>query len=160
MRLHDPTACSPTPIDQGLAPRPAQEVTWPKDEGVCWASWGYRVVMGLWATLAGALLGHRLQLYPKAQEQAREGAAGGPDGPGQARAPGIPAASAGSRMGRKPAPATSPRILWAAAGRTEALFVPAPTRHPPLAQGFEFPGGWGPCHFELPLSGAVTGIHS
>ena len=43
-----------------------------------------------------------------------EGAAGGLDGPGWARAPGIPAASAGSRMGRKPAPASSPRILWAA----------------------------------------------
>lgn len=89
-----------------------------------------------------ALLQGSLQLYPKAQEKTGEGAAGGPDGPGWARAPGIPAASAGSRMGRKPAPASSPRILWAAQpGRTEAVFVPAPSRHPRLARGFEFPGG-------------------
>lgn len=87
-----------------------------------------------------------VQLYPKAQEKTK-GAAGGPDRPGWARAPGIPAASAGSRMGRKPALASSPRILWAAQpGRTEALFVPAPARHPRLDQGFEFPGGWGHRH--------------
>lgn len=108
---------------------------------------GFPWVLGGGSQALGIPLQRSLQLYPKAQEKTREGAAGGPDGPGWARAPGIPAASAGSRMGRKPAPASSPRILWAAQpGCTEALFVPAPTRHPRLAQGFEFPGGWGPCH--------------
>lgn len=65
-------------------------------------------------------------------------------------------------MGRKPALASSPRILWAAQpGRTEALFVPAPTRHPRLDQGFEFPGGVGaPPLLNLQLPPLLRGSHS
>lgn len=65
-------------------------------------------------------------------------------------------------MGRKPAPASSPRILWAAQpGRTEDLFVPAPTRHPRLAQGFEFPGGVGALSLlNLQLPPPLKGGHS
>lgn len=88
-------------------------------------------VFRLWTNHSKALLPKSLQLYPNLLKTEEGAAAGGPDGPGWARAPGIPVASAGSRTGRKPAPAASPRILWAAQpGRTEALFVPAPTRHP------------------------------